>query len=218
MLHPWELIRCFYYDSIIVNRAAKNILTWEKMKVNGKELPFVTNGGGAFIMAGPRVEEEKPMAPRGNIVLSKHLADALFPDEAPVGKSITLHADWDIRGIYTITGIAEELGKCVLPDTAVYISFYESPWNRDDYMFKPASKKDVKNILELIRNHKTDDEYQQQSFQNSSYPRRNLCRGIPHLRNAPSRKGPYRAFHSYRISLPYFSQSTSRAEYRLMHP
>ena len=137
----------------------------QALKVNGKELPFVTNGGGAFIMAGPKVEEEKPMAPRGNIVLSKHLADALFPDEAPVGKSITLHADWDIRGIYTITGIAEELGKCVLPDTDVYISFYESPWNRDDYMFKPASKKDVKNILELIRNHKTDDEYQQQSFQ-----------------------------------------------------
>ena len=137
----------------------------QALKINGAERPFVTSGGGAFMVAAPIDTESKPLEPRGNLVLSKHLADAVFPDEDPIGKSISLHADWDIRGSYTITGIAEELGKNVLPNADLYISFYEAPYHRDSYMFKPNSKKDIKAILNLIRTHKTDNEYDQRDFQ-----------------------------------------------------
>ncbi|MBQ8809982.1 MAG: ABC transporter permease [Bacteroidales bacterium] len=137
----------------------------QALKVNGAEMPFVSSGGGAFMVGGPIDTDSKPLEPRGHVVLSKHLADAVFPDEDPIGKSISLHADWDIRGSYTITGIAEELGKNVLPNADLYISFYEAPYHRDSYMFKPNSKKDIKAILNLIRTHKTDNEYDQRDFQ-----------------------------------------------------
>ena len=137
----------------------------QALKVNGKERPFVSSGGGAFALIGPGNTEEKPLEPRGHVVLSKHLADAMFPDEHPIGKSISLHAEWDIRGTYTITGIAEELGKCILPAADMYISFCEAPHHRNGWMFKPDSKKDVKAILNLIRNHKTGNEYEDRDFQ-----------------------------------------------------
>ena len=137
----------------------------QALKVNGKERPFVSSGGGAFALIGPGNTEEKPLEPRGHAVLSKHLADAMFPDEHPIGKSISLHAEWDIRGTYTITGIAEELGKCILPAADMYISFCEAPHHRNGWMFKPDSKKDVKAILNLIRNHKTGNEYEDRDFQ-----------------------------------------------------
>ena len=137
----------------------------QALKVNGKERPFVSSGGGAFALIGPGNTEEKPLEPRGHVVLSKHLADAMFPDEYPIGKSISLHAEWDIRGTYTITGIAEELGKCILPAADMYISFCEAPHHRNGWMFKPDSKKDVKAILNLIRNHKTGNEYEDRDFQ-----------------------------------------------------
>ncbi|MBR2081182.1 MAG: ABC transporter permease, partial [Oscillospiraceae bacterium] len=108
----------------------------QALKVNGKERPFVSSGGGAFALIGPGNTEEKPLEPRGHVVLSKHLADAMFPDEHPIGKSISLHAEWDIRGTYTITGIAEELGKCILPAADMYISFCEAPHHRNGWMFK----------------------------------------------------------------------------------
>ena len=137
----------------------------QALKVNGKERPFASSGGGAFALIGPGNTEEKPLEPRGHVVLSKHLADAMFPDEHPIGKSISLHAEWDIRGTYTITGIAEELGKCILPAADMYISFCEAPHHRNGWMFKPDSKKDVKAILNLIRNHKTGNEYEDRDFQ-----------------------------------------------------
>ena len=137
----------------------------QALKVNGKERPFVSSGGGAFALIRPGNTEEKPLEPRGHVVLSKHLADAMFPDEHPIGKSISLHAEWDIRGTYTITGIAEELGKCILPAADMYISFCEAPHHRNGWMFKPDSKKDVKAILNLIRNHKTGNEYEDRDFQ-----------------------------------------------------
>ena len=141
----------------------------QALKVNGKERPFVSSGGGAFALIGPGNTEEKPLEPRGHVVLSKHLADAMFPDEHPIGKSISLHAEWDIRGTYTITGIAEELGKCILPAADMYISFCEAPHHRNGWMFKPDSKKDVKAILNLIRNHKTGNEYEDRDFQQTDF-------------------------------------------------
>ena len=137
----------------------------QALKINGAERPFVSSGGGAFMMAGPRDTDSKPLEPRGHVVLSKHLADALFPHENPIGKTISLHAEWEIRGTYTITGIAEELGKSVLPAADMYISFYEAPGHKNGWMFKPHSKKDVKAILNLIRNHKTKDRRSQLDFQ-----------------------------------------------------
>ena len=137
----------------------------QALKINGKERPFVSSGGGAFALVGPGDMDSKPLEPRGHVVLSKHLADAFFPDEHPVGKSISLHAESDIRGTYSITGIAEELGKCILPDADLYISFCEPPYHRNGWMFKPDSKKNVKAILNLIRNHKTGDEYEDRDFQ-----------------------------------------------------
>ena len=137
----------------------------QALKINGEERPFVSPGGVAFALAGPGNTEEKPLEPRGHVVLSKHLADAMFPDEHPIGKSISLYAEWDIRGTYTITGIAEELGKCILPAADMYISFCEAPHHRNGWMFKPDSKKDVKAILNLIRNHKTGNEYEDRDFQ-----------------------------------------------------
>ena len=137
----------------------------QALKINGAERPFVSSGGGAFMMAGPRDTDSKPLEPRGHVVLSKHLADALFPHENPIGKTISLHAEWEIRGTYTITGIAEELGKSVLPAADMYISFYEAPGHKNGWMFKPHSKKEVKAILNLIRNHKTKDRRDQLDFQ-----------------------------------------------------
>ena len=137
----------------------------QALKVNGAEMPFVNSGGGAFMVADPRNTDNKPLESRGHVVLSKHLADAMFPDEHPIGKTISLHAESDIRGTYTITGIAEELGKCILPAADMYISFCEAPYHRNGWMFKPDSKKDVKAILNLIRNHKTGNEYEDIDFQ-----------------------------------------------------
>ena len=57
----------------------------QALKINGAERPFVSSGGGAFMVAGPRNTDSKPLEPRGNLVLSKHLADAVFPDEDPIG-------------------------------------------------------------------------------------------------------------------------------------
>ena len=127
----------------------------QALKINGKEAPMKAAGKVSFGAAGPR--EMAPLEQKGNVVLSKHLAEAFFPDEHPIGKSISLHAEWDIRGIYTITGIAEETGKCVLPSSDLYISFYEAPNHRESYMFKAESKKDARNILNIIRSHKTGD-------------------------------------------------------------
>ena len=134
----------------------------QALKINGKEAPMKAAGMESFMASGPR--ETAPLEQKGNVVLSKHLAEAFFPDEHPIGKSISLHAEWDIRGIYTITGIAEETGKCVLPSSDLYISFYEAPNHRDSYMFKAESKKDARNILNMIRSHKTGDKRSDKYF------------------------------------------------------
>ena len=55
----------------------------QALKINGEERPFVSSGGGAFALAGPSDTDTKPLEPRGHVVLSKHLADAVFPDEHP---------------------------------------------------------------------------------------------------------------------------------------
>ena len=136
----------------------------QALKVNGHEMSFVSSGNVVYALAGPSDIDSKPLTPRGNVVLSKHIADAVFPKENPIGKTISLLAEWDIHGTYTITGIAAELGKCVLPESDLYISFYEAPAHRDSYMFKPNSKRDVKRILNIIKNHKTADEYDQRYF------------------------------------------------------
>ena len=136
----------------------------QALKVNGHEMSFVSSGDVVYASAGPSDIDSKPLTPRGNVVLSKHIADAVFPEENPIGKTISLLAEWDIHGTYTITGIAAELGKCVLPESDLYISFYEAPAHRDSYMFKPNSKRDVKRILNIIKNHKTADEYDQRYF------------------------------------------------------
>ena len=170
----------------------------QALKVNGAEMPFVSSGGGAFMVDGPVNQDEKPLLPRGHVVLSKHLADAVFPDEYPIGKSISLHADWDIRGVYTITGIAEELGKNVLPDADLYISFYEAPYHRNSYMFKPNSKKDIKAILNLIRTHETENEYDQRDFQQTDI--------IPF---EDIKDGKIPAYNYRHISVPKFSNAFS---------
>ena len=136
----------------------------QALKVNGREMSFVSSGDVVYAKAGPSDIDSKPLTPRGNVVLSKHIADAVFPEENPIGKTISLLAEWDIHGTYTITGIAAELGKCVLPESDLYISFYEAPAHRDSYMFKPNSKRDVKRILNIIKNHKTANEYDQRYF------------------------------------------------------
>ena len=136
----------------------------QALKVNGHEMSFVSSGDVVSALAGPSDIDSKPLTPRGNVVLSKHIADAVFPEENPIGKTISLLAEWDIHGTYTITGIAAELGKCVLPESDLYISFYEAPAHRDSYMFKPNSKRDVKRILNIIKNHKTANEYDQRYF------------------------------------------------------
>ena len=170
----------------------------QALKVNGAERPFVSSGGGAFIMAGPRDTDSKPLESRGHVVLSKHLADALFPHENPIGKSISLHAESDIRGTYTITGIAEELGKCILPEADLYISFCEAPYHHNGWMFKPDSKKNVKAILNLIRNHKTGNEYMDLAFQQTDI--------IP-LEDIKDGKIP--AYNYRHISDPKFSNAFS---------
>ena len=170
----------------------------QALKVNGAEMPFVSSGGGTFMYTGPVNQNEKPLLPRGHVVLSKHLADAIFPNEHPIGKSISLHAGWDIRGTYTITGIAEELGKNVLPYADLYISFYEAPYHRDSYMFKPNSKKDIKAILNLIRTHKTVNEYDQRDFQQT---------GIIPFKDIKDGKIP--AYNYRHISDPKFSYAFS---------
>lgn len=170
----------------------------QALKINGKERPFVSAGGGAFALAGPSDMDSKPLEPRGHVVLSKHLADAVFPDEHPIGKSISLHAEGDIRGTYTITGIAEELGKCILPDADLYISFCEPPYHRNGWMFKPDSKKNVKAILNLIRNHKTGDEYGDRDFQQTDI--------IPF---EDIKDGKIRAYNYQNISDPKFSNAFS---------
>ena len=136
----------------------------QALKVNGHEMSFVSSGDVVYALAGPSDIDSKPLTPRGNVVLSKHIADAVFPEENPIGKTISLLAEWDIHGTYTITGIAAELGKCVLPESDLYISFYEAPAHRNSYMFKPNSKRDVKRILNIIKNHKTANEYDQRYF------------------------------------------------------
>ena len=170
----------------------------QALKINGEERPFVSTGGGAFALAGPIDMDTKPLEPRGHVVLSKHLADAVFPDEHPIGKSISLHAEGDIRGTYTITGIAEELGKCILPDADLYISFCEAPYHRNGWMFKPDSKNDVKAIQDLIRNHKTGNEYTDRDFQQTDI--------IPF---EDIKDGKIRAYNYQNISDPKFSNAFS---------
>ena len=170
----------------------------QALKINGEERPFVSSGGGAFALAGPSDTDTKPLEPRGHVVLSKHLADAVFPDEHPIGKSISLHAEGDIRGTYTITGIAEELGKCILPDADLYISFCEPPYHRNGWMFKADSKKNVKAILDLIRNHKTGNEYTDRDFQQTDI--------IPF---EDIKDGKIRAYNYLNISDPKFSNAFS---------
>ena len=170
----------------------------QALKINGEERPFVSSGGGAFALAGPSDMDTKPLEPRGHVVLSKHLADAVFPDEHPIGKSISLHAEGDIRGTYTITGIAEELGKCILPDADLYISFCEPPYHRNGWMFKPDSKKNVKAIQDLIRNHKTGNEYTDRDFlQTDIIPFEDI------------KDGKIRAYNYLNISDPKFSNAFS---------
>ena len=60
----------------------------QALKINGKEAPMKAAGMESFIASGPR--ETAPLEQKGNVVLSKHLAEAFFPDEHPIGKSISL--------------------------------------------------------------------------------------------------------------------------------
>lgn len=113
------------------------------------------------------------------VVLSRKAADALFPNEDPIGKTISLPVIGDLSAAfivadipekkeyttYRITGVIDGLGKCVLPEGDVYLKGGNDSNGRQECMFRTDSSGNIDAILRSIRNYPAADEYDRRSLQ-----------------------------------------------------
>lgn len=114
------------------------------------------------------------------VVLSRKAADALFPDEDPIGKTVSLPMTGDLSAAflvtdipekkeyvtYRITGVIDGLGKCVLPEGDIYLKGGNNSMGRQECMFRTDSPDNIDDILRSIRNYPDADEYVRRSLQN----------------------------------------------------
>ena len=115
------------------------------------------------------------------VVLSRKAADALFPNEDPIGKTISLPVIGDLSAAfivadipekkeyitYRITGVIDGLGKCVLPEGDVYLKGGNNSMRRQECMFRTDSPDNIDAILRSIRNYPAADEHDRRSLQES---------------------------------------------------
>ena len=98
-------------------------------------------------------------------VLSRRLAEKLFPDTDPTGQIIKVHNWWEeTPSVYTVTGVLDDPGKCVLPDADMYINHNEPPQHRNNFMFKPVSKGDIDDILRFFKTYDAKSEINNEIF------------------------------------------------------
>ncbi len=101
-------------------------------------------------------------------VLSRRLAEKIFPDMDPTGQIIKLHNWWEETPIvYTVTGVLDDPGKCILPDADLYINHQEEPYHRDSYMFKPVSKGDIDDIWRFFKTYDAKSDISNKIFRNT---------------------------------------------------
>ena len=113
------------------------------------------------------------------VVLSRKAADALFPNEDPIGKTISLPMTDDLSAAflvteipdkkdyisYRITGVIDGLGKCVLPEGDIYLKAVSNSMGRQECMFRTDSPDNIDAILRSIRRYPAVDEYDRRSLQ-----------------------------------------------------
>lgn len=113
------------------------------------------------------------------VVLSRKVADELFPHEDPIGKTISLPMTGDLSGAflateipdkkdyiaYRITGVIDGLGKCVLPEGDIYLKAVSNSMRRKECMFRTDSPDNIDAILRSIRSYPAADEYDRRSLQ-----------------------------------------------------
>ena len=113
------------------------------------------------------------------VVLSRKAADTLFPNEDPIGKTISLPVIGDLSAAfivadipekkeyttYRITGVIDGLGKCVLPEGDVYLKGGYNSMGRQECMFRTDSPDNIDAILRSIRSYPAEDEYDRRSLQ-----------------------------------------------------
>ena len=113
------------------------------------------------------------------VVLSKKVADALFPNEDPIGKTVSLPVIDDMSAAfivadisekkeyttYRVNGVIDGLGKCVLPEGDIYLKAGNNSMGRQECMFRTDSPDNVDAILRSIRNYPSANEYDRRSLQ-----------------------------------------------------
>ena len=113
------------------------------------------------------------------VVLSRKLADELFPLEDPVGKTITLPKPEEYGNAfvlagtveepeyvtYRITGVIDGLGKCVLPEGDIYLKADANATGSQSCMFRTDSPDNIDQILHSIRNYPVADEFYRKTLQ-----------------------------------------------------
>ena len=113
------------------------------------------------------------------VVLSRKVADELFPHEDPIGKTISLPMTGDLSAAflvteipdkkdyitYRITGVIDGLGKCVLPEGDIYLKAVSNSMGRQECMFRTDSPDNIDTILRSIRSYPAADEYDRRSLQ-----------------------------------------------------
>ena len=112
------------------------------------------------------------------VVLSKKVADALFPNEDPIGKTVSLPVIDDMSAAfivedisekkeyttYRVNGVIDGLGKCVLPEGDIYLKAGNTS-GRQECMFRTDSPDNIDAILRSIRRYPAADEYDRRSLQ-----------------------------------------------------
>ena len=164
---------------------------------SGRGLPLHTEKGESVIAAPMNVasdfftffgldlvagDPETALKSKDAAVISRNLAEVLYKDENPVGQTITLEQEEIVRGRaflvmdspittslhrYTITGIVDDLGKNVLPEADIYFSNLDEMPSSAKYMFRTDSGKNIDAILQTIKNHPVNDEYDKSYFENT---------------------------------------------------
>ena len=113
---------------------------------------------------------ESALQDKDAVVLSREVADMLYPNEDPVGKTVRIPKSEDYGNAFTlddiskeseyiayrITGVIDGLGKCVLPEGDIYLLGDTNTIGRQGCMFRTDSPDNIEDILNAIQNYSAD--------------------------------------------------------------
>ena len=113
------------------------------------------------------------------VVLSRKLADAIFPGEDPVGKTVRLPKPEDYNGAFVlagaqripeyvtfrVTGIIDGLGKCVLPEGDIFLKGKGDIMGSHGCVFRTDAPENIEDILRSIKEYPVTNKYEKRNLQ-----------------------------------------------------